>query len=204
MRSNIIRSLPLFGILTFLLLYVKAASVYPGGSQFDSHSVGFSWFHNYWCNLFNEFAINDQVNPARLFAIWGMIVLCSSLGLFFYLFAEEFASSQINKRIIQVTGFLSMFVALFIFSKWHDLLIIISSLLGLVALLFVVLEFTKSTNLSFKILGICCLVLILVNNIIYYSAAGLYYLPALQKITFILVLSWIVGMNINMLKKSGI
>jgi hypothetical protein len=49
--------LPPVGILIFILLYIVAAFFYPGGSEFDTHSDGFSWKHNYWCNLLNELAI---------------------------------------------------------------------------------------------------------------------------------------------------
>ena len=34
---------PIFGILIFVVLYIVAALLYPGGSQVDKNSIGFSW-----------------------------------------------------------------------------------------------------------------------------------------------------------------
>lgn len=51
---------PPTGILIFFMLYVVAALLYPGGSQADKASTGFSWMNNYWCNLLNEKAMRRR------------------------------------------------------------------------------------------------------------------------------------------------
>ena len=66
---------PLLGALIFIFLYIAATFLYPGGSDFNPLSKGFSWQHNYWCNLLNEEAINGKYNAARPIAIAGMFVL---------------------------------------------------------------------------------------------------------------------------------
>jgi hypothetical protein len=70
---------PLFGSIVFVLLYFAATLLYPGGSQVDIDSKGFSWLHNYWCNLLSVTAINKQHNAARPLAITGMVVLTLTL-----------------------------------------------------------------------------------------------------------------------------
>ncbi len=62
--------------------------LYPGGSQVDVNSKGFSWINNYWCNLLNENAISGQHNPGRPIALTGMAVLCFSLSFFLVCFAK--------------------------------------------------------------------------------------------------------------------
>ncbi|MGB5430515.1 MAG: hypothetical protein WBM94_12640, partial [Eudoraea sp.] len=66
--KDIATLLPTVGILIFIGLYIYAASLYPGGSQLDSNSLGFDWMNNYWCNLMNENGMNGLENPARPFA----------------------------------------------------------------------------------------------------------------------------------------
>ena len=73
-------------ILLFILLFIYAASLYPGGSQFDSNAAGFSWKHNYWCNLMNDIAENGMQNPARYYAISANAILCIGCMLFFLRF----------------------------------------------------------------------------------------------------------------------
>jgi len=73
---------PLFGTLLFTCLYFIATLFYPGGSQADKNSKGFSWTNNYWCNLLNENAMNGQHNAARPIAITAMLVLCTTLMIF--------------------------------------------------------------------------------------------------------------------------
>jgi hypothetical protein len=65
---------PILGTLLFVVLYLVASSLYPGGSQVDKGSIGFSWTNNYWCNLLSGNAINGQPNPAKPYAISGMAV----------------------------------------------------------------------------------------------------------------------------------
>ncbi|HEV7621655.1 MAG TPA: hypothetical protein VGO09_07980, partial [Flavisolibacter sp.] len=59
--TNLIILSPVFGSFAFIILYIIATIYYPGGSQANNVSKGFSWVHNYWCNLLNEKAINGAL-----------------------------------------------------------------------------------------------------------------------------------------------
>lgn len=74
--------IPFTGILLFILLYLLAALLYPGGSQVNSNSKGFSWLNNYWCNLLNYKAINGEYNAGRNAANFGMFILAATLSVF--------------------------------------------------------------------------------------------------------------------------
>jgi len=80
--KNAVILIPLFGALLFIIFYIIAITLYPGGSQADISSKGFSWMNNYWCNLLNEKAMNGEYNTARPFAIAGMLLLCISMAAF--------------------------------------------------------------------------------------------------------------------------
>ncbi|MGB5243908.1 MAG: hypothetical protein WBN50_09850 [Lutimonas sp.] len=200
--KNIATLLPTVGILIFIGLYIYAANLYPGGSQLDSNSLGFDWMNNYWCNLMNENGMNGLENPARPFAILALIILCSSLALFFLQFAKYFMEKGIWKSIIQILGTLSMISSVLIFSKYHDIMTTISSILGVLVVVGIIRTIYKSNLTVFKISGIVCIILLGINNLIYYSGNYIEYLPLIQKITFGMVLIWIVGLNLKMNNKN--
>ena len=78
--------LPLIGMAHFIALYVVAAFMYPGGSWKFQQSEGFNFWHNYLCDLLDEYAINGQLNSARYMARLALGFLCGGiLLLWFYL-----------------------------------------------------------------------------------------------------------------------
>lgn len=182
---------PIAGIGIFIGLYLVAALLYPGGSQANPQGIGFSWMHNYWCNLFNTEAINGQPNPARPVALPAMLILCGSLALFWYQLPALFAFSKSGSRMLQGSGILSMTLAGLIVTPYHDLFINLAGLCGLVALIY---TFTGLYRQQYKGLlgsGCGCLALMGLNNYIYYTRDHLYWLPSLQKVTFAFFLSWV-------------
>ncbi len=192
--------IPLFGTLLYICLYVVATLFYPGGSQADKHAKGFSWVHNYWCNLLNENAINEQHNAARPWAMTGMFVLCLSLLFFWWLFPQKINFKKNIRLAIQISGVLTMVIGLFIFTHLHDTIINVAGFCGLVAIAgtFIGLRQLRWTKLFW--LGIFNLLLIALNNLLYYGS-GLLYLPVVQKITFLLFLLWICLIDIQLFRK---
>ncbi len=182
--------LPLFGSCLYVLLYLAAAWLYPGGSQFDKAAKGFSWLHNYWCNLLNEQAGNGEPNPARPVALTAMLVLCGTLALFWYLFPQYAGFKKSTRLLLRVSGIAAMAIGAFLFTPLHDVIINVATLFGMIALAG---TFTGLYRLRWKKLfwmGLFNLVLVAANNALYYGN-GLLYLPVVQKITFLYFLLWI-------------
>ncbi|MBT29692.1 MAG: hypothetical protein CMO01_08515 [Thalassobius sp.] len=200
--KHIVSALPTIGILIFCCLYFYSASLYPGGSQADLNSVGFDWINNYWCNLMNEQGMNGIQNPARPFAISAMLILCSSLTLFFIQFSKQLEENRNWKWIIQTLGTISMISAVLIFTKYHDIMTTISSIFGVFVVIGIIRTIYNSYLTVFKISGVACVLLLGINNLIYYSENYIEHLPLIQKITFVLVLVWIVGLNFKMMNKN--
>jgi len=201
-HNNLIGIWPTIGILIFVVIYIYSSTLYPGGSQADLNSVGFDWINNYWCNLMNEKGMNGQMNPASPFAISAMIILFISLMLFFIQFARKFATNRIWRITIQTFGTAAMIFAALIFTKYHDLMTILSSVFGVVVVIGIILEIYKSKMIIFKLSGIVCIILLALNNYIYYSGQMIDYLPFIQKITFALVLIWVIGLNYQLTGKN--
>jgi len=94
-----------------------------------------------------------------------------------------------------------MFFAAMIFTKFHDLMTIISSFFGVFVVLGIIKEIFESKLIIYKSTGAICLLLLGINNLIYYSSWLIEWLPLIQKITLLMVLGWIVGLNFELRKK---
>lgn len=199
--NGIFHHIPLSGIAIFFGLYLYATTLYPGGSQADLHSVGFDWVHNYLCNLMNDNGMNGQPNAARPYAILAMVILCISLLVFFIQFANTFASHKLWRKLMIVSAVTSMACATLIFTPYHDQMTIVSSIFGLVVVSGIIMAMYKSDLGAYKVSGIVCILLLGVNNCIYYTGQYIHILPLLQKITFVVVFIWIIGLHNELIQK---
>lgn len=195
---------PIFGIALFILLYIIAATLYPGGSQADPTVKGFSWVNNYWCNLLNQNAINGLPNPARPAAITGMIILCFSLSFFWFVFPQYIECKKSVRMGIQISGTLSMIATLFLFTALHDAIINIAGFFGLIAILGTFAGLYKRRWRYLLYFGIFNLLLIALNNYVYYTKGLIVYLPVIQKVSFVSFLSWICCINIRLYREGRI
>lgn len=194
--------IPLFGSLVFILLYLIAAILYPGGSQANKYSSGFSWTDNYWCNLLNTNAINGDPNPGRPFGMASALVLSVTLIIFWWMFPRILNFARAGKLMIQVSGASSMMVVLFLSSRYHDTILNIAVLLSLFALAGTFMGLYKMKWYSLFVFGAFNLLLVVVNNMIYYSG-DLDNLPVIQKITFLSFLLWICLIDLRLYRVSS-
>jgi hypothetical protein len=188
------------GIILFFCLYFTATLIYPGGSQVDIYSSGFSWKNNYWCNLLDIKAINGKLNEARPFALAAMMVLCTTLA-FFWIWFPVFAG--LGKARIQITryaGIAAMVTAFFLFTGPHDMIINAASLFGLVSVLGTLAGLYHLKWVWLLRMGIFNLFMVVINNICYYNKNLLIYLPVVQKITFLFFLIWIFLISLQLSK----
>lgn len=194
--------LPTICIFVFAVLYYYSSTLYPGGSQADLTSPGFDWNHNYWSDLMNETGRNEQPNPAEPYAITAMVLLCIGFMIFFIQFAARFSDHRIWRYLIQISGTLTMICAILTFTEYHATMIALSSFFGLFLLVGLIREIYKSNMTLMKAGGILCVLLIIINNYIYFSRNFVEILPLLQKITFAIVLIWIIGLNLELVKQN--
>jgi hypothetical protein len=191
--------MPVLGTALFAVLYFIATFYYPGGSQFDKNSVGFSWINNYWCNLINTTALNGQPNEAQPFALTAMFILCASLIAFWLRFPEHTRINIFLKRTIQVCGTLSMIIGFFLFTAFdHDLITNLASLFGLIAATGTLIGLLKNSWYTLFRFGLLNMLLIVLNTILYYDKHLIFYLPLVQKLTFATFLVWICLINLKM------
>jgi hypothetical protein len=200
-RKNIWLLTPIFGVLIFVLLYFFATLFYPGGSQVDKNSIGFSWTNNYWCNLLSENAINGQPNPAKPIALTGMFVLCLTLSLFWFIFPRQINIRKSLKFTIQVSGILAMTVAFFLFTHInHDLVMNIASSFGSIATIGTFMGLYKNKWFWLFAFGLLNILFVGLNNLCYYNKELIVYLPVIQKISFVTFLIWVCCINIKLFR----
>ncbi|MDY2588187.1 hypothetical protein [Winogradskyella aquimaris] len=194
--KGLLKFLPTIGILLFIGIYIYASKLYPGGSQADLNAVGFDWSNNYWCNLMLENGLNGVKNKAQPIAITGIIILCSSMIIFFFQFANHFEKHRMWKMIIKISGTLAISSAPFIFSEYHDIMTSVLSISGTVVIIGMIRALYNNQLPFMMVMGICCILIIGLNNFFYYNENLIQYGPIVQKGAFILILSWTIGLNL--------
>lgn len=139
-----------------VILLVKAALVYPGGSLLDKNSVGFGWSKNFISNLFSEKAINGLENPGRIWAILGMAFQSVGYGVFFINMSKKI-SLKAWGNVLKYIGFSNILLIFLIATPFHDLgtISIILTLFGLFIITFFIL---KS---KLRLLKYCCIICLL-------------------------------------------
>lgn len=190
------------GIALFVALYLIAAWQYPGGSNFDRSTTVFNWQHNYWCDLLSPIAKNGAINSSQPIALLAMLILATAVCLSWIGIFAQLPFQKSQRHYFQLSGVLSMAVAIFIFTPLHDVVIIVAGMLALVTLIALFVGLYKSKNTRLLYYGIGCLLLMGFNNLIYFTGIGLPILAVLQKITFGVVLLWILFLNYRFTTKT--
>jgi hypothetical protein len=121
-----------------------------------------------------------------------MLVLCVSLITFWWQFPIYTPLRKFARQSIRIFGTLAMINALFLFTPIsHDLVVNLSSGLGMLATLGIVagLFYNRWWSLFYFILF--NMFLVLINNVFYYTGGLIDYLPVVQKISFLSFLLWV-------------
>lgn len=177
-----------------LSLLLVATLYYPGGSQYDSNSIGYDWKHNYLSNLFADKAVNGSYNASRPWAVSGMLFLCVSFALFFIDFPKKIPS-QSAAKVIRYCGVGAMVFAFLAVTPYHDTMITIASTLALISMFYItVFVFTSKLHLL-TILSVVCLLVSYTCNYLYYTRSYVELLPILQKLSLVISITWVLSLQ---------
>jgi len=192
---------PFIGSFLFVIFYVNAALLYPGGSASDKSAIGYSWTDNYWCNLLSEKAINGQINTARPVAVTAMFILCLSLSSFWILFPALTQLKKYHRLLIQVAGTVCMLTSFLLLTRIdHDLAVNTSSAFGLIAVIGALIALYQLKWNGLFIFGLLNLMLVALNNYLYHSNEMMY-LPVVQKFSFLSFLVWFCLIDLKLYRK---
>lgn len=186
------KHLTLFGIAIALVCLFIATTQYPGGSQFDDQSVGFSWRHNYLSNLLNPVAGNGSDNAAYPWAIAGVVFLCASVALFFVRLAAKIPQKG-AANVIRYAGTGAMVASLLVATPLHDMAVSISGTLLMLSLFYATVFIFRTKLHWLKALSVLHLLTLYGTALIYYTSTGLWYLPVAQKLNLLVAICWVLA-----------
>ena len=185
------KNLVLILLILAVIIIITSTFFYPGGSQNDVNSIGFNWQHNYFCNLFNDTAMNGDINSAKPWAIIGMFFLSLSFALFFYQTSKKL-NQKLASQIVKYCGVGSMLLSFLVVTPLHDIALNISNTLALLSLFYIIVFVFRSKKLVLlKILSVLLMLVSYATMFVYYSGYHITYLPIMQKVSFILLAVWI-------------
>ncbi|MBL7914687.1 MAG: hypothetical protein JNL49_06535 [Bacteroidia bacterium] len=176
-----------------IIFIVIATLFYPGGSIHDVNSMGFDWTKNFMSNLFGEKALNGADNPARIWAVIGMVFHSLTYMLFFVNVSTKIPHLG-SAKIVKYLGLSNLIFIVLIATPLHDLMLPITSTIFLAGLFYITVFVLKSRLTVFKFLCVICLLL-------YYFTIALYgfgyveLLAIMQKVTFLFSLVLILGLE---------
>lgn len=158
-------------------------------------SIGFSWRHNYLCNLLIPVAVNGMPdNPALPWAIAGVLVLCFSVAMFFIRFSKKIPLKGAS-HVIKFAGTGAMAFGPFMATPLHDLGATLSGTLLMLSIFYITVFTFKARLLPFIILSVLCLLSLYICNFVYFTQVGLSYLPVLQKLNIALSILLVLGLE---------
>jgi hypothetical protein len=201
--TRILPFFPMVGLLSFVVLFSLAATMYPGGSFNLPFEEGFSFFHNFLCDLMNPITQGGWVNEARLMAISAHIVLSLAMLSFFAVLPKIFPHQNRNTKLVGWFGMTTMGVFTFMFTDFHDLVVVLTAVFGTVTLVPFFIEMNSHHNKRLRWMAYFCYALGVVVFISYVSKLGYYFLPFLQKMTFIVDALWVFWTCAIVLRKNG-
>ncbi len=193
--------LPLGGMGLFVILYIMAAVNYPGGSWILPDQDGFSFWHNYLCDLLDVYAINDEVNSGRFYAIAALGLLCTGLFWLWSYLPRLFETKNLNQKVMKISGLLSLLTIFLLAFGNHDEVVRIAGIFGVIAFITCSVELFKAYHKNLFLLGVLCILVFLINYYIYETGLFIKSLPVIQKITFILFISWFIGLDVALYRK---
>ena len=192
---------PIIGLIGFLFFFFIATTLYPGGSVNEIASEGYSYFHNFICDLMSLHLTEGETNDARPIAIVAHMMLSFAMISFFYILPEIFTDQNWRTRSVRGIGMVTMTIFIFMFTEYHDLVVTLTGILGSLALLPFFLELINYDNKNLKALAYICFILSVLVFVSYETKIGFYYTPVLQKITFVFDSIWVVWVSLIVASK---
>lgn len=200
-KKEFIPYIPIAGMAVYLVVFTLAALDYPGGSENQTVAEGYSFFHNFLCDVMNPVTQGGVVNNARGLAIVAHLILSITMISFFYILPEIFEVRNTRTKLIRGFGVLSMTVFIFMFTTYHDSIVTWTAVLGTFALVPFFIELAKYDNKRLKQLAYVCYGLSIIVFFIFETKIGFYYLPFLQKITFGFDAWWVIWVCLIVIRK---
>lgn len=185
----------LIGVTVGALLLIISTIFYPGGTYENIHSEGYDWVNNYISNLLRPLAVNGAENTARPFAIFGVLFLTASFGMFFVNFSNRIKIRSASLVIRYLGIIATIFGLITVVPAMHDIMVTLSSILTLLIFFYITVMIIKSKLTLMKIMSIAFLLTFYFGAYMYFSRFQLEYMPIVQKIIFVMKITWVLSLE---------
>lgn len=185
----------LIGIIVGTLLLIVSTIYYPGGTYENINSEGYDWANNYISNLLRPLAVNGEENTARPFAIFGVLFLTASFGIFFVNFSNRIKIRSASLVIKYLGIMATIFGFITVVPAMHDIMVTLSSILTLLIFFYISVMVVKSKLTLMKIMSIVFLLTFYFGAYMYFSRYQLEYMPIMQKIIFTMKITWVLSLE---------
>lgn len=182
---------PAAGVIAFFVLYAIAALLYPGGSYDDRHAPGFSFVHNYFCDLLHPVALNGVPNPGRGVGLVAMALIVPTLAFFWHSVVSLYPNRRALSLTTRIAGSVSAAATLLLLTPFHDRAVEIGGGFGLVAFFAVLAALPRAKHGFLFLGGIAAMAVSAACFFIWRTGVGLPALAGLQKLAFALFLFWV-------------
>jgi len=196
--NRFFKYLPTFAAFWFFVLSFVAILLYPGGTQIDPNTAGFSWQHNYWCELLNSQAANGQPNPGMPFAAIGMCFLGISMSAFFYSLPVYCPTTKGQQMIVRFCSLIASTFACLLFTGYHHVMLLGFSIFTFLTILTALIILAEARQYPGFSAGITVFIMIQGSNLIYYLNWHKEILPWFQKLTIFLTAFWVVWLSLRL------
>ncbi len=193
---------PILGLAMYIVIYALGALEYTGGSFNFPNSQAYSFSHNLLCDLLLPMSINGQINDGRILGVISHIILSASMMGFFYILPKIFSIENRNTQLTRSLGIVAMLIFSFMFTEYHDTVVLFTGIIGTMALIPFFLELKTYEGPLLKGYAFFCFFMSMIVFISFISKVGYYYLPLLQKITFVIDAIWVVWVCILIYRKN--
>ena len=85
--------------------------------------------------------------------------------------------------------------------RFHNVSIVVASAFGVIVLIGIIKSIWANKMYTMLRYGWVCLLLIVLTNSMYYGQWMIPWLPLIQKITFVVVLVWLIALNLSFKEK---
>lgn len=182
---------PIIGIMAYVVLYYLGALKYAGGSFYFPDTTEYSFTHNLICDLMLPEGINGALNEGRPLGVISHMVLSASMIIFFYILPEIFTYRNRNTKLTRYIGMVAMIVFIFLFSEYHDIVVVLLGVFGTAALIPLFIEFKKHVNIKLIVYVYFCFFMCVLVLLSFLTKVGYYYLPLFQKLVFVFDAIWV-------------
>jgi len=159
---------------------------------------------DYWCDLYTPITKVGKTNGGMLYAKLATLVAAFGYICFWIAIPIDYVRNTWQRIATQISGVISITLAAFLFTGFHDKVILIGSTLGVVACGLLLNSLFRMNEKKLFILGCVSVFLTFACNVLVFVDDRYIILPVLQKVAFLITFCWTLLLAFQATKNSRV